>query len=74
MSVQHLKCKVCSAAHLDEQAWATKTHQKHVCNVCGKTWMQPGHAVVGNPLVSLDPRLRGNLLEFGAAKGRLDAL
>ena len=66
MHVEHLKCKSCSAAHLDEGAWAAKPHRKHVCNVCGKLWMGPNETTVGNPLASLLPKLRGNLLEFGS--------
>ncbi len=62
-TVEYLRCKHCSAAHLDEGELSTKEHFLHSCNVCSKQWMHPT-AVQGNPLALLSPQLQGNVLHL----------
>lgn len=33
-----LRCPECDVQHVDEGAWATRSHHKHLCGACGHEW------------------------------------
>ena len=53
--VEPLNCPHCLEGHIDELAFATQRHVKHLCNACGRNfWHSPS---VSNPLGGAQARL-----------------
>jgi rubredoxin len=42
-----LHCPLCSARHIDEGEFATKSHHTHACQECGHVWRPAVVATVG---------------------------
>jgi hypothetical protein len=48
-----LTCGNCGEVHIDEQKFATNPHRKHLCNHCGRNFIDTNGASISNPLASV---------------------
>jgi hypothetical protein len=55
--VKALECPHCSGLHIDEFKFATYAHKKHLCNSCGRNFMDTAGPSVSNPLARAQAEL-----------------
>ena len=48
-----LTCGNCGEVHIDEQKFATNPHRKHLCNHCGRSFVDTTGASISNPLADI---------------------
>ena len=55
--VKALACPHCGGQHIDEFMFATHAHRKHLCNSCGRNFMDTTGPSVSNPLADASSQL-----------------
>jgi predicted RNA-binding Zn-ribbon protein involved in translation (DUF1610 family) len=55
--VKALACPHCGGLHIDEFMFATHAHRKHLCNACGRNFMDTTGPSVSNPLADAPGQL-----------------
>lgn len=48
-----LTCGNCGEVHIDEQKFATNPHRKHLCNHCGRNFIDTNGGSISNPLANI---------------------
>jgi hypothetical protein len=56
-TVQALACPHCSGLHIDEFMFATFGHRKHLCNSCGRNFIDSSGPSISNPLADAHAQL-----------------
>jgi hypothetical protein len=57
-SVRVLTCHHCGGKHIDELMFATRPHSKHLCNSCGRNFIDTNGPSISNPLADLYETLK----------------
>jgi len=64
-----LSCPYCAAPHLDADRFAIHPHQRHLCQACGREFLEADRAV-GNPIVAAKRTLGDRTLSRPTTPGR----
>ena len=56
-AISALECRHCGGLHIDEQKFAAFPHRKHLCNSCGRNFIDSSGPSVSNPLAGAHSQL-----------------